>query len=213
MESPLADHIVLKTSWNLATSWGFSVRPISSSCFGSVWCGEEQVVRLCRKANAISKWCYTPCQTLTSRAKKAWTLLVLSRQSKQLVLMVPPWVLKKTFHNVRRTNNNSMLLNNNTSMYWFPPCDACLSRVIEEATLLYELAEVRLEDTVEFVCLASLHILMVVKVHHFHWCCMLWRLQVTLRATGGGDSFPNCKISSKKHLHLCLLMLQQWIKL
>lgn len=52
--------------------------------------------------------------------------------------------------------------------FYFPPFDARLSRIVEEATLLNELAEVRLEDTVELLCFASLHILMVVKVHHFN---------------------------------------------
>lgn len=65
-----------------------------------------------------TRWYGTLCQTPTSRAKKAWTLLVLSRQSKQLVLMVPPWVLKKIFHNVQGTNKIVILLY--TSMYWFP---------------------------------------------------------------------------------------------
>lgn len=55
----------------------------------------------------------------------------------------------------------------------FPPFDARLSGIVEEATLLSELAEVRLEDAVELVCFASLHILMVVKVHHFNRGCML----------------------------------------
>lgn len=32
--------MVLKTSWNLATSCGFSVRPICSNCLGSIW-GKE----------------------------------------------------------------------------------------------------------------------------------------------------------------------------
>lgn len=56
---------------------------------------------------------------------------------------------------------------------YFSPCDARLSRVVEESTVFHELADVGFEDTVEFVCLASLHILMVVKVHHFYCCCML----------------------------------------
>lgn len=46
--------------------------------------------------NEVTLW-----KTLTSRAKKAWTLLVLSRQSRQLVLMVPPWVLQRRVHKVK----------------------------------------------------------------------------------------------------------------
>lgn len=123
--------------------------------------------------------------TPTSRAKKAWTLLVLSRQSKQLVLMVPPWVLKT------KTPPNVKALGKNWSDYIcqcidFRPGDSRLSSVVEEPTLLYELAEVRFEDTVELVCLASLHILVVVKVHHLHCWSMLRRLQVTLRGTERG---------------------------
>lgn len=56
---------------------------------------------------------------------------------------------------------------------YFSPCDARLSRVVKEPTLVYEFAQLGFEDTVKFVRLASLHILMVVKVHHFHCCYVL----------------------------------------
>lgn len=67
---------------------------------------------------------------------------------------------------------NSLILHD-TRLYLFSPCNARLSRVVEEATLLYELAEVGFQDTVQFVGLSPLHILMVVEVHHFHRCYML----------------------------------------
>lgn len=62
------------------------------------------------------------------------------------------------------------------------PYDASFPRIVEEPTFLYELIELRLQNAVEFVGFATLHILMVVKVDHFHWGWMLRRLQVTLKA-------------------------------
>lgn len=126
--------MVLKTSWNLATSWGFSVRPISSSCFGSIW-HHKQCHKHCfnqkRQCTRIN-W-KKPCEiqgplqntarfnrsvgcTPTSRAKKAWTLLVLSRQSKQLVLMVPPWVLKKEISKCKK----KLPIHTPYTHYWLP---------------------------------------------------------------------------------------------
>lgn len=61
------------------------------------------------------------------------------------------------------------------------PYNASFPRVIKEATVLNELIEQRLQNAVEFVCFATPHILMVVKVDHFHRGCMFRRLQVTLK--------------------------------
>lgn len=58
----------------------------------------------------------------TSRAKKAWTLLVLSKQSRQLVLMVPPWVLKKHIIVLRSNKKNVIVFNTFVEVLtlWFP---------------------------------------------------------------------------------------------
>lgn len=58
----------------------------------------------------------------TSRAKKAWTLLVLSKQSRQLVLMVPPWVLKKHIIMLRSNKKNVIVFNTFVEVLtlWFP---------------------------------------------------------------------------------------------
>ena len=46
------------------------------------------------------------------------------------------------------------------------PDDPRLSRIVEEATFVHELAELRFQDAVEFFCLAALHVLVVIKVNH-----------------------------------------------
>lgn len=60
------------------------------------------------------------------------------------------------------------------------PDDADVSGVGEEAAVVQEPADLGLEDAVQLLCLAALHHLVVVEVHHLHGAAMVRCLQVTL---------------------------------
>ena len=94
------------------------------------------------------------------------------------------------------------------------PGDASLSRVVEEAAVIHEAADLGLEHAVQLLRLAPLHHLVVVEVHHLHRAAVLRRLQVTLdagRERGGRavrTQWATRALGATRDAHACIASLR-----